>query len=275
MSKKCFTILRRSGILTSVMFEEAAEVSKSRFNGIDPKEIQEYMINAISSAMNLKFRLECDEEYTEEVELVREQMANCYRTLAIVQNAIEIERYNSADIKPRAFDMTAAVEDIVALVRSMTRDYEIKLEWNIDKGVVCVADPERFAVCLMNLIVNAYQVVSIETGVVNVTLKRYRDYAAVTVSDDGSDRSKQQVEDCIANAVNGGFAVMKRFCESVGTRHVVVARENGGLGISIRIPLKTDDEGILSLKSGESPPRMETFSPATLLIYKLPKAIVK
>lgn len=272
-AKKWYTIHKRA--------KEVQKVNKSRFGGLDPELIQTNMLSMISRAMDLKNRLDMDEKF-EEIGILCDQMKACYRTLADIQNALELEKYDSGNIRPCVFSATAALEDIVSVLRNryVRRNDDI-FKWNIEKGVECVADPERFKSCVMNLLVNSFQYATNPGSdiCVKLSMKRRGNFAEVIVCDNSWVYSHESIKDIIANAQYGGFAVLKRFCESVGTKHTVMhndVNDEGGLWIKIEVPLKPENsEGTLSLKTSETPEHIDAFSPWEFLIYKLPDARIK
>lgn len=247
---------------------------------LDLTEIQANLIRAIGLNMDLYYRLG-RRQLTDEENILLKQTKCCYETLAYIQNALEIERYESGNISPCYFNISDKVEDIAYMIRSKTRNYRAKINFisEIEKKIVCFADPDRFAACLVNLVVNAFQNVDQDNGEIRIILKKLGDYAAVTVVDNGYGMTQQQLEDRIAEADGGGFGVMKRFCLSVGTRHIIATNEYSGLGITVKVPLKSEapDGDRAELCASDGPERhggIDTFSAAALLIYKLKDAVV-
>lgn len=233
------------------------------------KLISQYLANAVTLGMDINYSLECRglSEYSDKM---KELVGSCYRSLALLQNPLEIQIYNENRLKPRVFDVSSLIEDISAMVRSKTRHCKIEIKRDIDKNIKAVADPERLAVCVVNLIVNAFQNVAMNEGVVRVTLKTIGGYAAVSVFDNGFGMT----DEAIAEAMNsfegtGGLEIVRRFCESVGTKPIISTDNGSGMGVTIKVPLYVDESDIVDLHSNEEYKGISSFSPSSLLIYKL------
>ena len=152
--------------------------------GIDPRLLSEYLTRAVSIDQELNHRLEAAEMF-EEARLLREQARCCLRSLAQIQNWFEAAAYSEGRVEPSVFSLSETVEDIFGTVRSKTRNVRIKFGAEIEAGIFCTADPERFSGCLINLIVNAFQNVDQDEGEIKISVKRFSDYAAVSVIDNG------------------------------------------------------------------------------------------
>lgn len=242
--------------------------------GVDPEEICAAMTKTLTIFQELIYRCECDDRI-EEIRLMREQMKCCLKTLAQFQNVTEIERYASGRVKPVCFCVSDTVRDLVTMAQQKIRYGMPAVEGDIDKGIVCVADPERFAACIMNLIVNGLQNVDREEGTVRVTVHRHFDYVSVSVIDNGYGMTQQQLQESLESEGTRGFDVLKKFCETVGTSPVFETTENGGFSVTVRLPLpKQENPDELEFNSDIRPSWLEAISPCSVMLYKIDEADV-
>ena len=241
------------------------DISKS---GINPDEISDLMTRALAIDQELNYRLECADMF-EELRILREQARCCFRTLAQVQNIIETSQYSRGRVRPIRFNLSEHLEDIASMIRSKLRSCEITLEFDIDRNVICLADPDRLSFCVVNLIVNSLQNVDKEEGRVKLSLKSSGEVAAVSVVDNGYGMSNNKLEELLAGSGGAkGFDILKLFCESVGTAPLFETTKNGGFSVTVKVPLAPPTEG-LEFKASHARLNLGTISPCILLLYKL------
>lgn len=248
-------------------------MNDKKSSGIDPAEISRIMTHAVALAQELNYRLECA-DMIDEARLVKEQIRCCMQTLAMVQNDLEMSQYETGRVQAVRFNISEAVDDLVSMVRSKMRRSKMKIECEVENGLIALADPDRFLTCLMNLIVNSLQKVDQEEGAVLVTVKRRFDVAAVSVIDNGYGMTQQQLGE-IVNSGNGsrGLDILKKFSESVDTSPLYETIENGGFRVTVKVPLAPPEDD-LEFKSDIVQPKMGTFSPCLVLLYKLDDAAI-
>lgn len=240
--------------------------------GINPEVIREQMTRALTIDQELNYRLE-SADMIEEIRLLREQALCCFKTLAQMLNYLEIKQYEDFRTRPMNFNLSNRVDDIVSMVRSRMRLSRIEINDDIEKCVMCCADPDRFSYCAVNLIVNALQSVDAEEGSVLVTVRKKFDYAIFSVIDNGYAMTQQQLAEYMEREDGSrGFDILKKFCESVGTTPIFETTENGGFCVTIKIPLPSPDEKI-ELNSDAAYLKTGTMSPYSILLYKLDDAI--
>ncbi len=247
-------------------------MNNSSRSGINPEKISEYMNRALSIAQELNYRLECA-DMTEEISLLYEQTRCCLKTLAQVQNSLEIAQYDGGRVRQVRFNLSDSVDDIVSLVRSRMRKSPIKIESDTEKSIDCIGDPDRFAACFVNILVNALQNVDREEGEVKVVVRKRFDCALVSVIDNGYGMTQFQLEQSLRSDGGKGFDVLKRFCGSVGTSPLFETTENGGFSVTLKVPLAPPPEK-LELHSDYIPPKIGPTAPCTALIYKLDEAAI-
>ena len=248
-------------------------MSDLKYSGINPDELSEYMTRALAIDQELNYRLECA-DMIEEVRLLQEQARCCFKTLAQVQNSLEVARYDLKKVHPVTFHLSDTVDDLVSMTRSKMRRSSIKITCDVEERVMCIADPDRFSACFVNLVVNALQNVDRDAGSVRVRLKKVSDFAAVSVIDNGYGMNHSELTEYMEREDDSrGFGILKKFCESVGTNPIFETLENGGFSVTIKVPLAPPSSK-LEMNSDVPPPKMGTVSPCAVLLYKLDEATV-
>lgn len=239
--------------------------------GIDTDIIRESLTRALTIAQELNYRLE-SEDMIEETRLVNEQARCCFKALAQVVNCSEMEKYAEGKIKPIKFGISSAVEDISAMAASKMRRSRIKISCDVEPDLKCIADPDRFEACLVNLIINALQNVDREEGSVRIVLRSHFDIALVSVIDNGYGMSQKQLSECMNSEAGArGFDILKSFCDSVKMPPVFETKKNSGFSVTVRVPLAPPDSEI-ELHSDVRPVNVGTVSPYSVLFYKLDEA---
>ena len=242
--------------------------------GIDPQNIADNMRRALAVDQELMYRLESRGMF-DEANMVLDHALSCYKTLANVTNYLEMQRYKNGSLHVCDFNVSDYCEDMFGSVMSKMRRSNIKFSFEIEKGIVCRCDPERLAICLINLIVNSYKWVDQDDGEIRVTLKQHGDYAAVTICDNGYGMTQSDLDMQRRSGGSRGINIMYSFCDSVGTIPLVeTTSELGGLELSVKIPLAPCDPK-LKLKSRTETFRTGLLAPSEVLLYKLPNVIVK
>ena len=235
--------------------------------GVDPTLIANCMARAITFDEELIFRLETAGMY-EEIEMVRQQALSCYKVLASVYNYREMECYREGHVNPRVFNISDFLNDLLSRTKLKMRRSDIQFDYEVENGLVCECDSDRLAACLMNLIVNAYSNVDQEMGHVRVTVKKLFDYAAVSVVDDGYGMTNEEFSRQMNSDGTRGLNLLREFCKTVGIEPIIDAKAPGGVSLTIRIPLASQ-EGLLKLESSFKPIKNHTLSPCEVLLFKL------
>lgn len=247
----------------------------ANLSGIDPEEIKTNMIKALSINQSIKYVLE-REELMREIKFLEEQSLCCLRTYAAVVNSIEISEYEKNNTEPEFFNISNFTKDAVSSVENRLRNLTISVQGEIEKGIVAYVNPDRYASCLMNLIVNACSNVDSDEGEIIVKLEQKLGYAVLTVLDNGYGMSQSEFEERIKQSGAHGLEVLGRFCKLCKTQPLNCTNENSGFGVIVKIPLRPDE--------GENPPsdfktnsavfNSSGVSPYVSLIYKIDGASV-
>lgn len=238
----------------------------------ETEKICENMTRAISIIRELNYRFERRNMY-DEMQMLREQARCCYYVLAQAQNKLELMNYAEQKIRPEDFNISNLISDLIsdASVKIRSKGCGIVFDTDIVRGIYCRADPDRFAACFMNLVVNALQNVDFEEGAIRIVLKKYDSsgVAAVSVIDNGYAMSSADFDRRSRVISTHGFDVLREFCRSVGTEPNVTTKENDGFGVTVKVPLSPSDGSILTFESDARGAGLESFSASSLLLYKL------
>ena len=242
--------------------------------GIDPKTIADNMRNALALDQELLYRLE-SRDMIEEAKIVLAHAHSCYKALASVTNYLEMQYYKNKMLHVCDFNVSDYCKDLFSRLQSKMRRSHIKFDFEIEKGIVARCDPERLSTCIVNVIVNAYTWVDQDEGEIEATVKQHSDYAVVTINDNGCGMSQSDVNKYRNSAGTRGFNILYSFCNSIGTMPLIeTSSELGGLQITIKLPLSPSDKN-LRLESPIEIFKTGLLAPSEVLLYKLPKAIVK
>lgn len=228
------------------------------------KDICKNMYEAISLAGQFAYNLE-EKELYEELDILKQQTACCYRVLADTFNALEIGRYRLLD--PVELDISQYIADLVDCCRNKIRDTKIQLLLESDaKGAVVYVDTERLTACLLNILVNALANVDLEEGVVKVSLKSSVNMVTIKIMDNGYGLNAANAADYMTEDVGGGLYILKLFCDAFNGSYLIEGSENGGTCVAIRIPILPP---AFVVHSSRRRLRDGTFSPPNILMSKL------
>lgn len=226
--------------------------------------ICKYMYEAISLSGQFAFALE-DKEMYDELDILKRQTACCFKVLSETINLLEEAKYERLNYK--VFNIASFVEDIVSSCRSKLRKTKIDLIFEEDfmESYVNI-DPDRFSVCLLNLIVNSLANVDRDEGVVKVSVKHLYSDVRVQIIDNGYGMTSQKASEFMNSETPGGFSILKKFCEAFGASVIFETSENGGFSIALKIPTAG---GTTDLHSSRVALGDGTFSAANILLSKL------
>lgn len=226
--------------------------------------ICKHMYEAISLSGQFAYTLE-DKEMYEELEILKRQTSCCFKVLAETINLLEEAKYER--LSPRIFEVSSFVEDIVRTCRSKLRNTKIDISFESDfmESYVNI-DSERFAVCLLNLLVNSLANVDREEGVVKVSVKNLITDVRVQIIDNGYGMTSQKISEHLNSETPGGFSILKKFCETFSVNAMFETSENGGLCVALRIPIA---QGNVDMRSSRTTLGDGTFSSANILLSKL------
>ncbi len=239
----------------------------------DVDVIHNAMVRAVSDCASLYYRYMTldDDGYnlSEERKTILSLANQCYKTLAYVENAIEMKRYGDEnETKGRAVCASEIVRDVVSAFRSRVIS-DVVLEDDCGGTIYCVCHPERLSFCLANLIENAYKNVGGE-GTIRVSLKRGKDgIVLLSVSDSGFGMSEEVYQKAVMGEKScSGLNILKAFCETVDSKPIIETTENGGTTVSVRLPAADKPSGD-EMHSPDEPWVGGRFIHGSVLAYKL------
>lgn len=232
---------------------------KEIFNTVDS------MYEAIAVARQFIYRLERAEMY-EEVNMLKRQVACCFRVLGALANAGEMDAYLSGNVKPAAFDLSSYLSDIVSNCRSKARSYGVRFSYDADPYAFVSCDPNRLTACVLNLIANSLANVDRDEGEIRISVRKHRDVVAITVADNGFGLPDGVEPHAYSESDDPcGFSVLYKFCNSVGTVPVFGTGDNDGFSVTIKIPF-ADNCGLNSFNIS---PDLGTASPVNSYLAKI------
>lgn len=191
------------------------------------------MYEVISLSGQFAFTLE-DKEMYDELEILKRQNACCFRALGETINLLEEAKYDR--LNPRIFEVTAFLYDMINTCRSKLRKTGIEIEYDGVQPCYVNIDPDRFAVCILNLIVNSLANVDREEGKIKISVKNLFTDVRVQIIDNGYGMSAQKAADSMNVDTHGGLTILKKFCEAFNVSAIFETCENGGFSISLKIP---------------------------------------
>ncbi|MBQ8623670.1 MAG: HAMP domain-containing histidine kinase [Oscillospiraceae bacterium] len=223
-----------------------------------------HMYEAIALSSQFAFNLEQKEMY-DELDILKRQTSCCFKVLSETINMLEMGKYNN--VNPKVFDINEFVEDIVSACRSRLRKTKIKLLFEPSILSLHVeVDPERFAVCFLNILVNSLANIDREEGEVKISVKPFGRDAMLQIIDNGYGMSVQKATEYINDKDSfSGFAVLKRFCDTFGVSYIFETSQNGGFAISLKFPLSSGSD----FNSSQVTLNEGTFSPINMILSKL------
>lgn len=232
----------------------------------------EAMLKGLEMERSLIYKFEEIEEY-DLVKELRQHAMMCYRAAAWMVNPLEIAAYEAGRVKNSVFDISEKLRRIATLTQSRMRFSSISVLTKLKSDILCVADPDRFEICVINLIINSYQNVDQDEGTVKISLTESKGFAEVTVEDDGYAMDPDMLSEVIDEHSCGGLEILKRFCKSVGTEPVFKIDENEGFTVKFKVPLAPSGK-YPALKNNEISERTNEPTVPSALFYKLEEPVL-
>lgn len=207
-------------------------------------------LTAIYGALELLRQGDAGELSQEVEELVEMASVNAERLVTLINDILDLERLESGQIRlePKAVDVGALVDEVVALMRPQADAVGISLASNTDSAKAWI-DPDRIFQVLVNLVSNAIKFSEAGTTV-SVTTSETTDHVEVAVVDQGRgippelqarifDRF-QQVEEADARAKGGtglGLAISRTIIAQHGGEISVDSIPGQGATFRFTVPI--------------------------------------
>lgn len=211
-------------------------------NNTDVVRTVDNMYEALAVSRQFVTRLEAA-GMLEEVGMLKQQVTSCFRTLGAVANTSEMIKYEEGQTTPFVFDASAYLTDLVNNCQSKIRFYGPKIRIDADPKAFVKCNPDRFAACILNLIVNSLQNVDLDEGDVHVTVKIRNQVVAITVSDNGYGLPEDvEPNDYCDSQEPRGFSVLYKFCKSIDTVPVIENGDYTGVSVTVKFPLQSQND---------------------------------
>ncbi len=241
--------------------EEANEV-KSRFISNISHELKT-PITVIMSVLQIFKCKNCEKGCTTcrgNVELIN---SNCHRLLRLLNNVIDVEKYNSKDIRlnTKSVNIIELIEDTTLSVVPYTEAKNLNLTFDCNcEEVIMSVDIEKIERVVLNLLSNAIKF-SHANSDIEVNVEAYDDKVVFTVRDEGIgiDIEKReevferfvQVDNTLTRCNEGsgiGLSLVKSFVELHNGNIYVESKLNEGSKFIIELPILQDEEYDLNIE---------------------------
>jgi two-component system NtrC family sensor kinase len=143
---------------------------------------------------------------------------------------------------PRSIDLAASVGQLLTLTRYQLPP-RVRLESDIDDGLICHLPEDRLRQALLNLILNASQALDETAGTVMIEARAEGKTLRVTVSDDGPGFSQEVLHRIprpfLSTAERGtglGLTMVHRFARDLGGELELSNREPHGARVTVTLP---------------------------------------
>ncbi len=211
-------------------------------------EIRSQVSAIISSSMMIHDILENKELYNE-IKYLNNLVNSCYKILSIIQNKSELAKYATGVFNITRLDVSSFTRSLVEHISNLTRYEKITLNFSCDDKVLIDIDADRYAIVLVNIIINAIMYNISEEKIVSISLKNRDGSAVLKVTDNGlgisGDKVTQLIEANHSFEINPnamiesgcGYYIINCFCHYFNSSLILTSKENEGTTVSIKMPL--------------------------------------
>ena len=238
----------------------------------DIKSIRRNAMDAISLCQKLIISYEKTESH-ENIDTANEIIKSSFKILAATEDAQEYAKLD--EYAPQTFNLSQFLDDLVNTCRSVLRRTSIAISCDCEEGICINADPERLLACLLALITNSAQHVDnfMGEGEIRIKATRINDQVSISVMDNGYGMERSELDDLLDYSKNkGGLAVVKKFCDVVGTTFLTDTSPDDGFMASFRLPFV---KGGAEFKSSQPIVPISTFSPYNIYLSQISDAVVQ
>lgn len=159
----------------------------------------------------------------------------------LVEDILEFARPRAAELSP--LNLSLLVAETSQLFASSSRQRGIDFELNIGEEIHCTGDANQLRQVLWNLLVNASQVVSDDTGRIHVSLKSEAQWVYLDVTDNGPGVSREirnKIFDAFFSTRERGMGLGLALCKRIMTDHGgqvdVLDTEDSGATFRLTLP---------------------------------------
>lgn len=145
---------------------------------------------------------------------------------------------------PVTVDIGAELEALVSLaVFQLQKDISVHLE--VEEPLTCLLPHSRLRQALLNLILNAGQVLGDKAGEIVVRARRQESFLELTVADSGPgfpptilEAGAQPFRSLRVGGTGLGLVMVRRFTSDLGGKLLLRNRDEGGACVTLRLPCK-------------------------------------
>ncbi len=225
---------------------------KSEFFANISHELRTPLNIIYSSIQLLDTKIDNDEEFIQWYKKYNSILKqNCFRTLKIANNIIDISKVESGHIKLEAsnIDIISLLEETTLALVEFVESKRINLVFDTDiEELVISCDKEKIQKAILNILSNSIKYVE-EEGNIKVKVKSDNKYVSIIVKDDGIGIPKElrdvvfnkfvQVDKGLSRAKEGtgiGLALVKSIAELHGGSVELATKCDTGCEIIFKIP---------------------------------------
>lgn len=178
-----------------------------------------------------------DGELSERIELINNEVKRVTRQLSQLLNEVK-----QKPEKPRMIDLGEELEKLVSLAVYQLHE-DIAVHYQANEKIVCLLPRSGLWQALLNLILNAGQIMDDKGGDIIVETKCIDDKVQITVSDTGPgfpdeilEAGLQAFRSWRAGGTGLGLTMVRRFVNDLGGKLMIENREEGGARVTMLLP---------------------------------------
>lgn len=204
---------------------------------------------SISELLHSEFNNLSESDRQNLIESLKEQSRNTYR---LVEHLLEWGKIQSGKHppSPESFNLIEEIEPQLQLLKQLSANKSITLEWDIDEPILLCLDKNMVTTVIRNLVDNSIKFTN-PGGKIFVAVKRYENTAEIAVSDNGvgisHDNLKQLFKAGGVKSTRGtagetgsalGLLLVKEMVEQNGGTITVESKPEQGTTFYFTLPLK-------------------------------------
>lgn len=179
------------------------------------------------------------------------EMTNTTQELQLLStnilNWIKYQNENRRMIK-ESFNLHEMVGQILGILQSLARHKNLQIKNDVEESLVVHQYYEPLKILVYNLLTNSIQFT--EKGAITVTAQKENDFAIVSVKDEGTGMTPEQIqrlmeEDVVITSANVdnrrghglGYLIIKDLVKTMGAQLHIESKKEAGTTVSVKIPV--------------------------------------
>ncbi len=245
-------------------------------------KIRAEISGVLSSSTLLQNSLEENDMYNE-MKFINSTVNNCYRILAAITNPTEITKYAYNMHKVTTVNLKDFLGDISTYMISLLRKENVKITFKCDEDIFVDVDADRLIVAFMNLISHAIGNNISEEKIVDIAVKKIKNHAFITISDNGSGMSEENIKNCFEiygyknndkDIKDNGDSfldadIIRLFCKTFGAQLYVSTKQYEGSCVALKMKISEEKDFPLYMSSKISDYFTNRFSPLYVMISRI------